>query len=249
MHYRHLLGQDRHTHDQQDGRDYTLTCSEDGSVVSYAASGSTYDPKDGGISTSASPGVSTRKKGGGRKKKKRRSGTGGSNAMEMAARICALCNDSTITSTDETEDESGSAGDGNGVVRDGSPTEAALRVLAEKISASLGLSDESLNVACPASLALSEECPVSASSSSIASVSHRGAEADWYWQRKKKRGRKAHSNENVLFCWALQNLSLAAALTCFSDGSVVSSMGHPDHENVQLYPAKHWVVLACNMIC
>merc|ERR1711871_160707 len=78
----------------------------------------------------------------------------------MAARICALCNDSTITATNESEDEDGNAQDGgNGVVRDGSPTEAALRVLAKKISTSLGLSDGSMDVACPASETFSEEFP------------------------------------------------------------------------------------------
>jgi Ca2+-transporting ATPase len=45
-----------------------LTCNASGSVVSYAATGSTYDPMDGGISTVATAGVSTRKKKGRGKK-------------------------------------------------------------------------------------------------------------------------------------------------------------------------------------
>ena len=190
--------------------------------------------------------MSTRKKGGGRKKKKRRSGTGGSNAMEMAARICALCNDSTITSTDETEDESGSAGDGNGVVRDGSPTEAALRVLAEKISASLGLSDESLNVACPASLALSEECPrvckleFNRKRKSMSVLCRTGTGNP----KKKKRGRKAHSIK-LLFCRALQNLSLAAALTCFSRTGRLLSSTRPRTEITENIQALSSQALRC----
>merc|ERR1711865_829792 len=52
----------------------------------------------------------------------------GGSATTMASIICSLCNDSLLFANDAEEIK-----DGEEVLRDGSPTEAALRVLAEKI--------------------------------------------------------------------------------------------------------------------
>jgi Ca2+-transporting ATPase len=214
-----------------------LTCSADGSVVSYAATGSTYDPADGGISTSATAGVSasTKKNKGGRKKtatknkRKQAAVSGGSDAMQMAARICALCNDATIAAAEKNNDDGGDDNEDDstdGVTRDGSPTEAALRVLAEKISLTLGLSERSSAVACPASLALGEECPrvckleFNRRRKSMSVLCRTGAGSSG--KSKKGRGRKTHSNENTLFCkGAPESVLGRCSHALLEDGSVV----------------------------
>ena len=76
------------------------------SVSKFNVTGSTYDPKDGTFEGAQKSGSAT----------------------TMASIICSLCNDSLLFANDAEEIK-----DGEEVLRDGSPTEAALRVLAEKI--------------------------------------------------------------------------------------------------------------------
>lgn len=226
-----------------------LTCGADKSVMSYAATGSTYDPTDGGISTLAASGVGLKKKKGSRKKTaKKKAVAGGTDAMEMAARICALCNDSTITTVEETDggNDDDDTDNKDGVTRDGSPTEAALRVLSEKISLNLGLSDSSVGVACPASLAFSEQHPRVCklefnrrrkSMSVLCRTGVGGFSKAKTKKNKKSRGRKAHSNENTLFCkGAPESVLGRCSHALLEDGSVVkltSAMRAEIIENIQ----------------
>ena len=76
------------------------------SISKFNVTGSTYDPKDGAFEGAQKSGSAT----------------------TMASIICSLCNDSLLFANDAEEIK-----DGEEVLRDGSPTEAALRVLAEKI--------------------------------------------------------------------------------------------------------------------
>ena len=82
-------------------------------VQVYNVTGSTYDPSDGEFDGAKKSG----------------------HATTMASQICALCNDSLLFHNTAEEVQ-----DGEEVLRDGSPTEAALRVLAEKIAAFEGVS-------------------------------------------------------------------------------------------------------------
>ena len=222
-----------------------LTCSASKSVISYAATGSTYNPKDGEISEATLPpaGTSTKKS---RAKSKGRtvgvSNAGGTSAIEMAARICALCNDSTITANNENDDDddddrSSSAS----VTRDGSPTEAALRVLAEKIASTLGLVDGGdAGVACPASDAFDQVCPrvckleFNRRRKSMSVLCFTGASST----KKKRRSKKTHSNENTLFCkGAPESVLDRCSHVLLEDGSVAKltkSLRSEITENIQV---------------
>jgi Ca2+-transporting ATPase len=85
-------------------------------VQVFKVTGSTYDPSDGEFEGAQKSG----------------------DATTMASQICALCNDSSLfhNTADEVKE-------GEEILRDGSPTEAALRVLAEKIAAFEGRSQPS----------------------------------------------------------------------------------------------------------
>ena len=109
-----------------------LTVDAD-SISKFDVTGSTYDPKDGAFDGAQKSGAAT----------------------TMASQICALCNDSTLfanTSDDIQEGEE--------VQRDGSPTEAALRVLAEKIASFEGVSSgNEADIVTPASDLYDEQFP------------------------------------------------------------------------------------------
>ena len=113
----------------------SLLTVDGGSVNKYDVTGSTYDPTDGAFDGA------------------QRSG----HATTMASQICALCNDSTLAANMSSDVQ-----DGEEVIRDGSPTEAALRVLAEKIASFEGVvgdGDEDEMTVSPASDMYNEQFP------------------------------------------------------------------------------------------
>ena len=113
----------------------SLLTVDGGSVNKYDVTGSTYDPTDGAFDGA------------------QRSG----HATTMASQICALCNDSTLAANMSSDVQ-----DGEEVIRDGSPTEAALRVLAEKIASFEGVAgdgEEDEMTVSPASDMYNEQFP------------------------------------------------------------------------------------------